>query len=348
MAKLTYRDAGVDIDAGDSLVERIKPFARATRRAEVLEDVGGFAGMMRLPAGLAEPVLVSGTDGVGTKLKVAFAANKHDTIGQDLVAMCVNDVATCGAEPLFFLDYFGTGKLDVGVAESVIKGIAHGCSLAGCALLGGETAELPGMYADGEYDLAGFCVGVVDRQKIVDGKRIAKGDAVVGVFSSGVHSNGYSLVRRALLEAGGHSLGDTLPGFARSLGDELLEPTRIYAKSIRAAIATGHVRGIAHITGGGLPGNVPRVLPDGIGVRVDPKRWPRPVIFDAVRKAGGVDEHEMRRTFNIGLGLVVMCDAAHADDVIRAFEQSGEKAARIGEVIGSDADFEARVEFVGG
>ncbi|MEI8258805.1 MAG: phosphoribosylformylglycinamidine cyclo-ligase [Deltaproteobacteria bacterium] len=345
---MTYRDAGVDIDAGDSLVERIKPFARATRRPEVLEDVGGFAGMMRIPAGLEDPVMVSGTDGVGTKLKVAFAMNKHDTIGQDLVAMCANDVATCGAEPLFFLDYFGTGALDVNVAESVIKGIANGCKLAGCALLGGETAELPGMYAAGEYDLAGFCVGIVDRKKIVDGKKTSRGDAVVGVFSSGVHSNGYSLVRRALLEAGGHRFDEVLPGLTRPLGLELLEPTRIYARALRAAIGTGWVHGAAHITGGGLPGNVPRVLPDGLGVRVDPARWPRPAVFDLVQKAGNVDEHEMRRTFNLGLGLVVMCHVEHADDVVRAFEQSGERAARIGEVISSDADFEARVEFVGG
>jgi phosphoribosylformylglycinamidine cyclo-ligase len=348
MAKLTYRDAGVDIDAGDALVERIKPLARATRRPEVVDDVGGFAGMMRLPAGMKDPVLVSGTDGVGTKLKVAFAARKHDTIGQDLVAMCANDVATCGAEPLFFLDYFATGRLDVGVAESVISGVAHGCKLAGCALIGGETAELPGMYAPDEYDLAGFCVGVVEREAILDGKRVARGDAVVGVFSSGLHSNGYSLVRRAVLGQAGHRLDEVLPGFARNLGEELLEPTRVYPRAIRAAIASGGVHAVAHITGGGLPGNVPRVLPDGLGVRIDPSRWPRPKVFELVQKSGNVDEHEMRRTFNIGLGLVVMCDPARADDVVRAFEQSGERAARIGEVIASDAPFEERVEFVGG
>jgi phosphoribosylformylglycinamidine cyclo-ligase len=347
MAGLTYRDAGVDIDAGDALVERIKPLARATRRAEVLEDVGGFAGMMRLPAGLKDPVLVSGTDGVGTKLKVAFAARKHDTIGQDLVAMCANDVATCGAEPLFFLDYFATGRLDVGVAEQVVSGIAHGCRLAGCALLGGETAELPGMYAPDEYDLAGFCVGVVDRAAIVDGRKVEKGDAVLGVFSSGLHSNGYSLVRRALLGQAGYTLDQIVPGLSRPLRDELLEPTRIYARAIRAAIATGHVRAISHITGGGLPGNVPRVLPDGLGVRVDPGRWPRPAIFDVVQRAGQVEEAEMRRTFNLGLGLVVVTAPQGADDVVRAFEQAGERAARIGEVVASSADFEARVEYVG-
>jgi phosphoribosylformylglycinamidine cyclo-ligase len=348
MAKLTYRDAGVDIDAGDALVEKIKPHARRTRRPEVLEDVGGFAGMMRLPGGLKEPVLVSGTDGVGTKLKVAFAANKHDTIGLDLVAMCANDVATCGAEPLFFLDYFGTGKLDVGVAESVIAGIARGCEQAGAALLGGETAELPGMYAPNEYDLAGFCVGVVDRAAILDGSKVERGDAVVGVLSSGLHSNGYSLARRALLEHAGLSLSAVPQGFSRTLGEELLEPTRIYPRAIRAAIATGHVRAVAHITGGGLPGNVPRVLPDGIGVRVDPSRWPRPRLFDLVQRAGNVDEAEMRRTFNLGLGLVVACSQAGADDVVRAFEAAGERAMRIGEVIASDAPFEERVEFVGG
>ena len=348
MAKLTYRDAGVDIDAGDALVERIKPLARATRRPEVLEDVGGFAGMMRLPSGLKDPVLVSGTDGVGTKLKIAFAARKHHTVGQDLVAMCANDISTSGAEPLFFLDYFATGTLNVGVAESVISGVAHGCKLAGCALLGGETAELPGLYAPDEYDLAGFCVGVVERDKIIDGRAVEAGNAMVGVFSSGLHSNGYSLVRRAVLGQAGHHLDETLPGFSRSLGDELLEPTRVYTRAIRAALATGAVRAMAHITGGGLPGNVPRVLPEGIGVRIDPARWPRPPIFDLVQRSGSVEEREMRRTFNLGLGLVVACDASKAADVVRAFESAGERASVIGEVVPSTASFEERVEFVGG
>lgn len=345
--KLTYREAGVDIDAGDALVERIKPLARTTRRAEVLADIGGFAGLMRLPAGLKDPVLVSGTDGVGTKLKIAFATNKHDTIGQDLVAMCANDVATTGAEVLFFLDYFATGKLDVTVAEEVIAGVARGCQLAGCALLGGETAELPGMYPPGEYDLAGFCVGVVERDKIIDGHKVERGDVVIGVHSSGLHANGYSLARRALLEHAGYRLEESPPGLSRPLGDELLEPTRIYTRAIRAAVATGWVRAIAHITGGGLPGNIPRVLPDGLGVRIDPSRWPRPAIFELVQRAGNIDEREMRRTFNLGLGLVVIAPAAGADEVIRALESAGERAGRIGEVIATNAtEFEARVEFV--
>ena len=347
MAKLTYRDAGVDIDAGDALVERIKPMARSTRRPEVLADVGGFAGLMRLPTGLEEPVLVSGTDGVGTKLKVAFAMNKHDTIGQDLVAMCANDVATCGAEPLFFLDYFGTGKLSVDVGAAVVSGIAAGCRLAGCALLGGETAELPSMYADGEYDLAGFCVGVVDRKKIIDGKSVRPGDAVIGVRSSGLHSNGYSLARKALLEKGALALDAHHAELGRTVGEELIEPTRIYPRAIAAAIRTGGVRACSHITGGGLPGNVPRVLPEDVGVRIDPRTWERNPVFSLIQSIGEVDEHEMRRTFNLGLGLVIVCDPSRADAVLSALITVGESASIIGEVIKSDADFEARVEFVG-
>lgn len=354
MAKLTYRDAGVDIDAGDTLVERIKPHARSTRRAEVLSDVGGFAGMMRLPSGLVEPILVSGTDGVGTKLKIAFETGKHGTIGEDLVAMCVNDVATCGAEPLFFLDYFGTGKLDVAVGEAVIAGVANGCRKAGCALLGGETAELPGMYASGEYDLAGFCVGVVERSKIIDGSQCQIGDTVLGVASSGLHSNGYSLARKALLERGQLSLAAPVPELDMSLGDALLVPTIIYAKAIASAIAASRdgdgparIKAISHITGGGLPGNVPRVLPEGLGVHLDPRAWRRPVIFDLIAKVGDVDESEMRRTFNLGLGLVVVCAPTAADAVIGAFAAAGQRCTTIGTVCASDADFEGRVTFEG-
>ncbi|MBL8681454.1 MAG: phosphoribosylformylglycinamidine cyclo-ligase [Myxococcales bacterium] len=347
MAKLTYRDAGVDIDAGDALVERIKPMARSTRRPEVLADVGGFAGLMRLPHGLEEPVLVSGTDGVGTKLKVAFAANKHDTIGQDLVAMCANDVATCGAEPLFFLDYFGTGKLTVDVGAAVVSGIAQGCRLAGCALLGGETAELPGMYADGEYDLAGFCVGVVDRKNILDGKSIRKGDAVIGVRSSGLHSNGYSLARKALLEKGGLALDAHVAELGRTLAEELLEPTRIYARAIAAAIRAGGVKACSHITGGGLQGNVPRVLPEGTGVALDLSKWQRHPVFSLIAKLGDVDELELRRTFNVGLGLVIVCEPSRVERVLSALITIGEHAAIIGEVTASDADFEDRVTFLG-
>jgi phosphoribosylformylglycinamidine cyclo-ligase len=348
MAKLSYRAAGVDIDAGDALVDRIKPFAARTRIPEVLGGVGGFAGLCALPSGLVDPVLVSGTDGVGTKLKLAFLADVHDTVGIDLVAMCVNDIVTCGARPLFFLDYFATGKLDVARAADVIRGIAEGCTQAGCALLGGETAELPGFYADGEYDLAGFAVGVVERAKILDGSAVRSGDVVLGIASSGVHSNGYSLVRKALLERAGLNLDTHLDALGETLGAALLRPTRIYAKSVQAALAAvpGAVHALSHITGGGLPGNVPRVLPDDLGVVVDPARWARPAIFDLVQRAGDVDEDEMRRTFNLGLGLVAVVDPAHAEAVRAAFVASGEVATVIGEVVATPgAEFEARVVF---
>jgi phosphoribosylformylglycinamidine cyclo-ligase len=279
MGSISYREAGVDIDAGDDLVERIKPFAKMTRIPEVLGDVGGFAGLCAVPSGIEDPVLVSGTDGVGTKLKVAFLTGVHDTIGFDLVGMCVNDIVTTGARPLFFLDYFATGKLDVGVAERVVKGIAEACRESGCALLGGETAELPGMYADGEYDLAGFAVGVVGRAKIVDGKRVTAGDKVLGVASSGLHSNGYSLARRVLFDAMKLGLADRpaqLEG--KTVAEALLAPTRLYARHVQAVLGAGvDVRAISHITGGGLPGNLPRVLPDGLGVKLAAP-WKRPGI----------------------------------------------------------------------
>jgi len=348
MGKLSYRAAGVDIDAGDALVDRIKPFAARTRIPEVLGGVGGFAGLCALPSGLVDPVLVSGTDGVGTKLKLAFLADVHDTVGIDLVAMCVNDIVTCGARPLFFLDYFATGKLDVTRAADVIRGIAEGCTQAGCALLGGETAELPGFYADGEYDLAGFAVGVVERAKILDGRAVRVGDVVLGIASSGVHSNGYSLVRKALLERAGLNLDTHLDALGETLGATLLRPTRIYAKSVQAALAAapGAVHALSHITGGGLPGNVPRVLPDDLGVVVDPAAWSRPAIFDLVQRAGDVDEDELRRTFNLGLGLVAVVDASQADAVRAAFGAAGEVVTVIGEVVAMPgAEFEARVVF---
>jgi phosphoribosylformylglycinamidine cyclo-ligase len=318
---LTYRDAGVDIDEGDRLVELIKPLARRTLRPEVLAGIGGFGGLFALdPARYREPVLVSGTDGVGTKLKVAFAADRHDTVGQDLVAMCVNDVAVVGAEPLFFLDYFATGKLAAEQAAQVVKGIAEGCALAGCALIGGETAELPGFYAAGEYDLAGFAVGCVERSRIVDGRSVVPGDLVIGIASSGLHSNGYSLARKALLER--YPLGqrfDALGG--RALADALLEPTRIYAKDVLALLEKVTVKSFAHVTGGGLPGNVPRNLPDGTRAVLEERRWPRPPIFDLVEREGGVPRDEMYRTFNMGLGLVAVvapADEAAAHAVLRA------------------------------
>ncbi|MBI5514030.1 MAG: phosphoribosylformylglycinamidine cyclo-ligase [Deltaproteobacteria bacterium] len=347
MARLTYKTAGVDMDAGDALVERIKPLARATRRAEVLADVGGFAGLCSIPRGMRDPVLVSGTDGVGTKLKVAFATGVHDTIGIDLVAMCANDVATVGADALFFLDYFATGKLDPGVAEEVLVGICEGCRRAGCALLGGETAELPGFYAPNEYDLAGFSVGVVEREQILDGKTIAPGDVAVGVASSGLHSNGYSLARRALLEVAGYALDAVVGDLGRPLGEELLEPTVMYVKALRRAVSTRMVKAAAHITGGGLPGNIPRVLPDGIGVHLDPRQWTRQPIFDLIQHAGEIEEEELRRTFNLGLGLVVVCDARGADSVLAAFREAGMRAAVVGEVIPSEAVDDARITFGG-
>jgi phosphoribosylformylglycinamidine cyclo-ligase len=339
---VTYRQAGVDIDAGDELVERIKPLAKRTRIAEVLADVGGFAGMCRVPDGLSDPVLVSGTDGVGTKLKVAFATGVHDTIGIDLVAMSVNDVITTGARPLFFLDYFATGKLDVAVAEKVVAGIARGCEESGCALLGGETAELPGMYADGEYDLAGFCVGVVSRSAIVDGKRVEAGDVAFALPSSGLHSNGYSLARRVLadLAEAPAELG------GKSVGQALLEPTRLYAKQAQAMVrAEGvDVRAMCHVTGGGLPGNLPRVLPDGLGLAID-GAIPSPPLFDLVARRGPVDVAEMRRTFNMGVGFVFIVAAASADAATRALAALGEKAFRLGHVVRvpEDTEYEARV-----
>jgi phosphoribosylformylglycinamidine cyclo-ligase len=343
---ITYREAGVDIDAGDDLVERIKPLARATRIKEVLGDVGGFAGLCAVPSDVAEPVLVSGTDGVGTKLKVAFLAGVHDTIGFDLVGMCVNDVITCGARPLFFLDYFATSKLDVGVAESVVRGIAEACKEVGCALLGGETAELPGMYQPGEYDLAGFAVGVVSRPKIVDGKSVKKGDVAIGLPSSGLHSNGYTLARRVLLEKMSLALSDTpaeLGGL--TVGKALLSPTRLYARQMLALVAAPKVdvRAMSHITGGGLPGNLPRVLPDGLGVRIT-SPWKRPAIFDLIANGGPVAESELRRTFNCGIGYVFVVPPSDADEAHAVLRALGELPHVIGEVVPvGDVAFEERV-----
>jgi phosphoribosylformylglycinamidine cyclo-ligase len=345
---LTYRDAGVDIDAGDELVERIKPLAAATRIAEVVAGVGGFAGLCSVPTDVEEPVLVSGTDGVGSKLKVAFATGVHDTIGFDLVGMCVNDIVTCGARPLFFLDYFGTGKLDVAVAEKVVAGIAAACKESGCALLGGETAELPGMYAEGEYELVGFAVGVVARRKIVDGTRVTEGDVALGLPSSGLHSNGYSLARKALLERMALKL-DARPAElgGQTVGETLLTPTRLYPRAVQAVLAAGvEVRAMSHITGGGIPGNLPRVLPEGMGLVLE-RAWPRAPIFDLVQRAGGVAVAEMRRTFNLGVGfvLVVPADAqARAEAALRAL---GEAPFVLGQVVRVPADrpFEERVEW---
>jgi phosphoribosylformylglycinamidine cyclo-ligase len=331
---LTYRDAGVDIDAGDELVERIKPIVKRTQRPEVLAGVGGFGALVGLPQRYREPVLVSGTDGVGTKLRLAIDTGRHERIGIDLVAMCVNDVAVQGAEPLFFLDYYATGKLSVPVATSVIQGIAEGCLQAGCALVGGETAEMPGMYHGDDYDLAGFCVGVVERSGVIDGTRVRAGDAIIGMASSGVHSNGYSLVRKLIALAGADA-STQLEG--RALFDRLLEPTRIYVKSMLKLAAAMPVNGFAHITGGGLTDNIPRVLPDGLEARLERQRWHRDPVFDWLAATGSIAPAEMHRTFNCGIGMVAVVPAPQADQAVQLLNAAGEQATLIGEIRAGNA-----------
>ena len=331
---LTYRDAGVDIDAGDELVERIKPIVRRTQRPEVLAGVGGFGALVGLPQKYREPVLVSGTDGVGTKLRLAIDTGRHDRIGIDLVAMCVNDVAVQGAEPLFFLDYYATGKLSVDVAAAVIAGIAEGCLQAGCALVGGETAEMPGMYHGDDYDLAGFCVGVVEKDAIIDGSRVQAGDAVLGLSSSGPHSNGYSLIRR-LLGVAGADERTQLAG--QPLYDRLLAPTRIYVKPLLALAKGLPVHGLAHITGGGLTDNIPRVLPEGLQVRLSRSTWPRDPVFDWLQQVGNISDAELHRTFNCGIGMVVIVAAVQADVALAQLRAAGEHAQLIGTVERGDA-----------
>ncbi len=332
MAGLTYREAGVDIEAGEELVERIKPLAKATATPHVLGAIGGFAGLCTIPEDIDDPVLVSGTDGVGTKLKLAFQLGRHDSIGIDLVAMCVNDIITVGARPLFFLDYFATSKLDVDQAEAVVRGIAEGCRQAGCALLGGETAELPGFYASGEYDLAGFAVGVVSRKNIIDGASVKAGDIVIGLASSGLHSNGYSLARRVLVEGEPPLSLDEIVEPVGALGRVLLEPTRIYVTA--STVALEHdVHAMCHITGGGLLENLPRVLPEGLGIRLDPSSWKPNPIFDLIQKWGGIADTEMRRTFNMGIGFTMVADRTNASSLLGALNESGERAVSIGEVI---------------
>ena len=326
---LTYRDAGVDIDAGDSLVERIKPFARRTLRPEVMAGIGGFGALFEISKKYREPVLVSGTDGVGTKLKLAFQLNRHDTVGQDLVAMSVNDILVQGAEPLFFLDYFACGKLDVDTAASVIQGIARGCELAGCALIGGETAEMPGMYPDGEYDLAGFAVGAVEKAKIIDGSSIAPGDAVIGLASSGAHSNGYSLVRK-ILERAKPDMNADFDG--RPLAEAVMAPTRIYVKPLLALMAALPVKGLAHITGGGLLDNVPRILGEDHVARLDGKAWTRPKLFDWLQEQGQVADSEMHRVFNCGIGMVVVVAPEHEAPALALLREAGENASAIGRI----------------
>ena len=341
---LTYRDAGVDIDRADNLVKRIKALAAGTRSPEVVGDIGGFAALFALrplleqAGGMEDPLLVSGTDGVGTKLKVAFAAGRHDTVGIDLVAMCVNDVVTTGAKPLFFLDYFATGKLEVGIAEAVVQGIAEGCKRGRCSLVGGETAELPGLYAPGEYDLAGFVVGLVDRPKVIDGRTVTEGDTIIGVASHGLHSNGFSLARKVLLDKAGLALDATLEGTDRPLADELLEPTALYTDTVQAMLTTGPVKAMAHITGGGLPGNLPRVLPEAVTAEVHRGRWTEPAIFGHIQSLGAVAQDEMFRTFNMGVGLTAVVSPDRVDAMLAAVRDVGEQASVIGTVRARGAD----------
>ncbi|MFP4560133.1 MAG: phosphoribosylformylglycinamidine cyclo-ligase [Thiohalorhabdus sp.] len=335
---LTYKEAGVDVAAGDAFVDRIKPLVKRTSRPEVLGGLGGFGGLFRLAADrYRDPVLVAGTDGVGTKLRLAIELDRHDSVGVDLVAMCVNDLIVCGAEPLFFLDYLATGKLDPERASAVVEGIVRGCEAAGCALLGGETAEMPGMYAAADYDLAGFAVGVVERDGLIDGSRAAAGDVLIGLPSSGVHSNGFSLVRRLLQDTGtalDAPFGDT------TLGEALLAPTRIYVGAVRTLLEAVDVRALAHITGGGLPGNLPRSLPDGLGAELERGAWPRPPILDWIQEQGALPEEEMLATFNAGLGMVAVVPEAQAGAALEALRTAGEEGYRVGRVT---ADAEERV-----
>ena len=332
MDPLTYKQSGVDIEAAESAVRRIAPLAKSTFRPEVLGEIGAFAGFVTLPAGYREPVLVSSTDGVGSKLKIAFLADRHDTVGIDLVAMGVNDVLVHGAEPLFFLDYLAVGKVVPEKVEAIVKGVAEGCRRAGCALVGGETAELPDFYAPGEYDLAGFCVGVAEKSRIIDGSAVKPGDRLLGLASSGLHSNGYSLARKVVLERMGLKVGDPLPGLGKSVGDELLAPTRIYVKPVLDLLKAIPVRAMAHITGGGLTGNLPRVLPAGCKAVIESGSWTVPPIFALLQERGEIVEDEMFRTFNMGIGLVLVVAREQCDHVRSLLASFGETVWIIGEV----------------
>ena len=327
---LSYRDAGVDINAGDSLVERIKPFAKRTMRPEVLGDLGGFGALVEISQKYRHPVLVSGTDGVGTKLKLAFEWDQHDTVGIDLVAMSVNDILVQGAEPLFFLDYFACGKLDVERAAAVIKGIATGCEQSGCALIGGETAEMPGMYPDGEYDLAGFAVGVVEKEQVINGRSIVAGDVVLGLASNGIHSNGYSLVRKIIERAQPELDAEFNQG--KTLRQAIIAPTRLYVKPILEALKQFTIKGMAHITGGGISENVPRILPENTVAAIDSQSWPLPKLFQWLQQAGNVETQEMYRTFNCGIGMVLVVNAEDADAIQKFLQQQGETVYQIGRI----------------
>ncbi|HEY3346466.1 MAG TPA: phosphoribosylformylglycinamidine cyclo-ligase [Nitrospirota bacterium] len=336
MEKLTYKSAGVDIDAGNRFVEKIKPFVKSTFRPEVLTDIGGFGGLFGLKGDYKEPVLVSGTDGVGTKLRVAFMADRHDTVGIDLVAMSVNDILVTGAEPLFFLDYFATGKLDPDKQADVVKGVAEGCRQAGCALLGGETAEMPGFYSEGEYDLAGFAVGVVDKSKIINGSTIKPGDAIVGLYSSGLHSNGYSLARKVFFEAAGLKIDSFVPELGKTVADELLTPTRIYVKNALALAKEFNVKGFAHITGGGITENFPRILPEGCRASIDRSSWTPLPVFSFMQEKGRIEADEMYRDFNMGLGLMAVVPAEEAERFANAANDMGETAKVVGTIIAGE------------
>jgi phosphoribosylformylglycinamidine cyclo-ligase len=333
MDPLTYRAAGVNIEAGHEAARRIALLARRAGRPEVIGGIGGFAGFVRVPAGLREPVLVSSTDGVGSKLKIAFLADRHETVGIDLVAMGVNDLLVHGAEPLYFLDYIGIARLDPERVEAIVTGIVEGCRRAGCALVGGETAELPDFYAAGEYDLAGFAVGVVERCAIVDGSQVTPGDRILGLASTGLHANGYALARRIVFEVLGLGIDDPLPGTGRTVGAELLEPTRIYARAVLALLRATPVHAMAHITGGGLPGNLSRVLPEDCRAVLRRQAWPLPPVFDTLRRAGQVADEEMFRTFNMGLGYVVVVPPAGVDPARQVLAEAGERVFEVGEVV---------------
>ncbi len=330
---LTYADAGVDIDAGNRAVQLMRGAVRSTFRPEVLAEIGGFGGFFALNAAkYREPVLVAGTDGVGTKLRIAMLMERHDTIGIDAVAMCVNDILVQGAEPLFFLDYLAVGKLAPEKVAAIVSGVAAGCRQAGCSLIGGETAEMPGFYGPEEYDLAGFAVGVVERDRVIDGREIVPGDALIGLPSSGLHSNGYSLARKVLLELGGYQMDSPIEMLGRTVGEEMLEPTRIYVKTVLPLLEKFKIKGMAHITGGGLTENIVRVLPEGTGISIELGAWDVPPVFDLIRETGGVEEQEMLRTFNMGIGLVIIVDAGQAGAVMADLSARGEESRLIGEV----------------
>ncbi|ERM92751.1 phosphoribosylformylglycinamidine cyclo-ligase [Caldanaerobacter subterraneus] len=328
---MKYKDAGVNIDEGNKFVKMIKPFAEKTIKEGVLEGIGGFAALYEIK-NYKNPVLVSSTDGVGTKLKIAFMMDKHDTVGIDLVAMCVNDVIVVGAKPLFFLDYFATGKLESEKAIQVIKGVAEGCEIAGCALIGGETAELPGFYKEGEYDLAGFCVGIVEKEEIIDTSSMVIGDVVIGLSSSGLHSNGYSLVRKVFFEKNNFSIEDYVPDIGKTLGEVLLTPTKIYVKSVEVLKGL-KIKGMAHITGGGFIENIPRILRKGVSARIYKGSWEVPIIFDMIKRLGEIEEKEMYRTFNMGIGMVVIIDKEEVEKALKRLKEVGETAFVIGEIV---------------